>query len=362
MVAKMVAKIVSLALTGAILAQGCSAYSVQRFGRGGIMSIEFAHNSVYDFSKDGKYLWLSETNCCDLAGNPVDPATLDDSSRPLPRMKWRSRILGKSWNYRSAYRDPDNALNCKRIADRLLQWGKDNHLDAEGRELKSRRPKLTFPATASPIVTAEVRPRDFLEPGTKAHVVLGRFPDDGDGYIQFRAVGMPNDMLLPFGSDLTVSESLQRVASVSSEHFEGEITPLRFSDIDIDFETGSIAFSNEVYVLFKDLDKALGDRICLDVFSTFGFLDNNYFAFVGGTGGRFSFTARDYLFIYGFREKRIVKVFKSHLRFLDEGCVILDIDLALSADEKYLAVRYDGVITVYPFLIDGKVVGDKGAR
>ena len=27
---------------------------------------------------------------------------------------------------------------------------------------------------------------------------------------------------------------------------------------------------------------------------------------------------------------------------------INDIDVVLSADEKYLAIRYDGIITVYP--------------
>ena len=102
-----------------------------------------------------------------------------------------------------------------------------------------------------------------------------------------------------------------------------------------------------------EVGKSLGeDGIVLDdMHGMLGFLNNDYFAFVGRNGGR----NREYLFIYGFREKHIVKVFRSGYLLRGGGVGTRDINVVLSADERFIAVRYNGIITVYPFRfgIDG---------
>ena len=55
------------------------------------------------------------------------------------------------------------------------------------------------------------------------------------------------------------------------------------------------------------------------------------------------------------REKHIVKVFRSGYLLRGGGVGTRDINVVLSADERFIAVRYNGIITVYPFRfgIDG---------
>ena len=80
-----------------------------------------------------------------------------------------------------------------------------------------------------------------------------------------------------------------------------------------------------------------------------GFLNENYYVFICTYGGRNSFTTRDYCVVLDVRKQRIAKIFRSRLRFLSGGWPISMNDFALSADEKYFAIRYEDEITIHRF-------------
>ena len=331
----------------AILVKGCSSKKSDtiEFGRGGVMSVE-SKPGVYDFSEDGRYLWLTETNCYDLSGCSVDASKLRGASLPIARMRFKKHVMGPAWNYSFNNHAQKSEINKEKIESLIVQWGQTNLLRAAECELRCLSSQLTFPEISAPMVTAEVLSGDLLS-GTH-YMVLGKFPENDNSEIAFRALRISKGVLSLLGGEWAVSESIQRITSFSSAEGAFDVL-LRFSDVVIDFESEHIVCSNEVYVSENELGMVVGDsELSLDEFCGHGFLSKNYFFFTGGSGGRNKFTARDYLFVYGFNEKRVVKAFKSKLRFLDEGYAINDIDVVLSADEKYLAIRYDGIITVYP--------------
>ena len=337
----------------ATLACGCAVESVERFGRGGIVSIE-SKPCVYDFSKDGKYLWLSETNCYDLSGRKVKTSLLEDASGPLPRLKWKKRVLGSAWNYSLSSLGAGNDLDKCKMGSMIAHWAAANGVAAQGQELSCLTIRWTFPEESPPVVAAKLRVGAW--PGGTYPLVWGILPDADEEEMSFRAVRVPNELRLPLGWNWTLSGSMQHIASSSS--IDSTNNPrLRFSDIGINGIDDHIGMSNEVFVIQSDLKRLVkDDGLMFDDFCGPGFfLNEDYFVFAGTTGGRMKLTARDYLFVYGFRERRIVKAFKSHLRLFDEGYHINDVDVVLSADEKYLAIRYDGVITVYPFRTDAGV-------
>ena len=320
---------------------------VEKFGEGGVVSIK-SSSGVYDFSKDGKYLWLSETNCYDLAGNSVDGGTLDDSSCPVPRMKWKKNVLGHVFRRDGRFEDDIAAISSSKIEATIKRWSKENHMDELGGGGMRWSSKLTFPALTSPIVVARGWPSDIESGGV--YLSLGELPADNYSDIPFRTVSVTKEDLGRLGFDWSVSERMNHFVGIVLDSYYKSI---RFFDIEIDFEAGRVVFSNEAYLSLVEVGKSLGeDGIVLDdMHGMLGFLNNDYFAFVGRNGGR----NREYLFIYGFREKHIVKVFRSGYLLRGGGVGTRDINVVLSADERFIAVRYNGIITVYPFRfgIDG---------
>ena len=348
-------KLVCCAFGFAFSLCGCaSEFNVQRFGSGGLFSVKsWNRHEVFDFSKDGKYLWLSETNCYDLSGRPVDMSALDDSSHPLPRMKWKSRILGSEWNYWCS----DIRKN---IEAQAVQWCVTNHLWGGNMKVAYSYSKLTFPATSVPIVTvmlgteaaAYCKPGSYYKPRDE-YIVQGVFTSNAVEEISFKAVKIPPEMWFPLGYEIVVSESLGHIANT---YVEGK--GRRFSDVRMDFEARDIALSDEVVVGREEVWTMLGDKSAsMDWFDAgVGFLSENYFSFPANRGGRNMFYSRDYLLVYGFRERRIVKAFKGGRQF-NGAYIINDKGIVMSADEKYLAIRYNGVITVYQFNVDGGNAG-----
>ena len=336
-----------------ILACGCAVESVEGFGRGGIVSIE-SKPIVYDFSKDGKYLWLSETNCYDLSGHKVKTCIIEGSSGPLPRLQWKKRVLGSAWNYAFSGLSAGNGFDIITMRRLITQLATDNDFAKQKRDWGCSTVRWTFSSKSLPIFTAMLRGGAW--PDHADILAWGTLPDAEDAEVPFRAVMVPKELARSLGWNCTLSESMQHIAS-SSFVCSIDNPRLRFSDISIDYMDNRLSVSNEVFVTQGDLRRLVNDDGLM--FNDLGgpglFLNENYFAFAGTNGGRMKLTARDYLFVYGFREKRVVKAFRSHLRFFDEGYHINDVDVALSADEKYLAIRYDGVITIYPFRTDSCV-------
>ena len=77
---------------------GSMKLDVHELGDDGIVSIS-SLSGVFDFSKNGRYVWLTETNCYDLTGRRTELGALDESSFPLARMKWKRCFLGDGGRY-----------------------------------------------------------------------------------------------------------------------------------------------------------------------------------------------------------------------------------------------------------------------
>lgn len=331
--------------------QGCALESnIQRFGSGGVFSVKSKGKTVYDFSKDGKYLWLSETECYDLTGSLVDISALDEVSYPLPRMKWKRRILGADMEY-------SISRNRKKIDAQAVSWWTTNHL-ADRQKVDYVSSELTFPAMLVPVVTVQLC---SYKPFS-SNVAIGVCPDGGESEMLFRSVNITHKQRdMPSVFQFVVSESTNRASACVSRELSRS-----FFDVRFDFEDGHLEVSNVVVVTENEIVRLLGDeKVYGQHFSGCMFLDDNYFAFPVRRGGCRSLISRDYLLVYGFREKRIVKAFKSRYMLFDQNDTITDIDIVLSADEKHLAIRYDGVITVYQFDVTGSdclILSDVGMR
>ena len=141
----------------AILVKGCSSKKSDtiEFGRGGVMSVE-SKPGVYDFSEDGRYLWLTETNCYDLSGCSVDASKLRGASLPIARMRFKKHVMGPAWNYSFNNHAQKSEINKEKIESLIVQWGQTNLLRAAECELRCLSSQLTFPEISAPMVTAEV--------------------------------------------------------------------------------------------------------------------------------------------------------------------------------------------------------------
>ena len=326
-------KLIAWAIGFVFIIQGCTLESgIHRFGSGGVFSIE-SKGGVYDFSKDGRYLWLSDTECYDLTGRLVDISTLDESSYPLPRMKWKRLVLGADMEY-------SISRSSKRINAQAKRWWTSNHL-ADRLKVDYVSSELTFPAMSAPIVTVNLC---SYEPFS-SNIAVGVCPDGGESEMSFRLVNITHvkrDM--PFASRFVVSGSTNRASACRSPELWRAFFDIGF------FEDGRVEVSNVVAVTENEVVGLLGDeKIYGQDLSGQMFLDDNYFAFPVRRGGCRSFISRDYLLVYGFREKRVVKAFMSRYMLAEHNGTITDVDVVLSADEKHIAIRYDCVITVYQF-------------
>lgn len=317
------------------ITQGCfSQSSIQQLGVGGVFSIE-SKGMVYDFSKDSKYLWLSETECCDLTGRLVDISTLGEASYPLPRMMWKRRILGTD----SGYHLSRSSENINAQAER---WWNENHLP-DGQKVDYVSSELTFPAMSAPLVTVSLSSYDPY----RKNIAIGVCSDGGESKISFQNINITYLKCdKSFSSGIVLSSSLNRASD--EERFSSNMR--FFYDIGTNPKGGTIEVSNVVAVAEKEIVELLGDKkVRSQEFFGRMFLSDNYFAFPVRRGGCRSFLSRDYLLIYGFREKQIVKAFKSRWMIAEHNDTVTDVDVVLSADEKYIAIRYEGEITVYPF-------------
>ena len=132
----------SILLTGCANSEGV----LCRLDRG-IMSIPSTYDEIFDFSIDGKYIWV-ETNCYDLAGHLMDTGKLAASSFPLPRMNWKKKLVKKGHISSYPYHE---ALG--KIEAEMKIWFQKKH---PGRELDAMhyKPTVTIPAFANPIILA----------------------------------------------------------------------------------------------------------------------------------------------------------------------------------------------------------------
>lgn len=309
-------------------------FEVRKLGDG-IMSIPVLMPvglyDVFDFSKDSRYIWTSETNCYDLTGCHVKTGTLDASSYPLPRMKWKKKFVGADLDH--PFREIE-----ERIKSDTKDWfDREN----DGSEVDSRfcDSTLTFPPSSSPIVAAV-----FCFKGEACDFVsIARFTNDDE--IVF-GPAKKIEFTRTIGS-LDFSPDMRHFVLM---HEFSEVKQIKIMRVGVESDASEYTDNSIVDVISKsELKQLFGEKKLWIDARGHGFVNENYYVFTCNRGGRFSFTARDYFVVYGLREKRIVKVFKSCLRWLDEGCPIRYTDFALSADEKYLAIRYDGKITVYRF-------------
>lgn len=317
-------------------------FEVRKLGDG-IVSIPVMTRAdmreVFDFSKDGRYIWTSETNCYDLGGRRVEIGSLEDSSYPLPRMRWKKKFVGTDelsmwWPFKGVE---------ERVKSKAKTWfEKDN----ESRdEVLYSSERLTFPAFSNPLAVSLI----YANGAKHDFVSIARFANNDE--IVF---GPPKkvEYKSPIQGYLMMMES---ECSPDMRHLAVMMYNVGIDAITImraDVESSTKEYTDdfvESFILKSDLKKWFGEDNLWICDRGHGFLNDNYYLFICNRGGRNSFTARDYIVVYGIREKRIVTVFKSHLRWLDQGCEFRDTDFVLSADEKYLAIRYDAKITIYPF-------------
>ena len=317
---------------------GAAGFEVQELGGGGIMSVPVSMptglHDVFDFSKDGRCIWLSETNCYDLAGHQLEVGKLGESSSPLTRMGWKNKFIGADINY------PFREI-MGRITSDMKAW---LERDGCGRkiDLLYCHASLTFPPASDPVVAAYFWPKG----GVGDFVSIARFGENGEiGFGRTKKIEFTDPIAnLDFSPDRRHFVMMQRGA-------QSLVFQIKIMRADLGSDVSAYTDNSIMDVIsVSELEQLLGEKwLLIRSGRGHGFANENYYVFACNRGGRSCFTARDYFVVYGLREKRIVKVFKSRLRWLDEGWPMRDTDFALSADEKYLAIRYDGEITVYPF-------------
>lgn len=319
-------------------------YKFNKFGRGGLFSVN-ARSPVFDFSCDGKYLWVSETDCYDLKGHKVDITKLGEESQPLPRMKWKSFVYNlpsESGNFKAQ-------LYAQAVSQAVLHAGfppdekSENHFPTAG---------LTFPTKGSPIMATDICTEHF----TIKDFAFGKFPEKDDEEMKFHVFKFSDFRFIgAFNPRLMWDVMLRSTVSGKMCHigYVEDIEGLRFdqgvylADIELGADKGCLVCSNFVFLAETELAKQFKDKkFQLNSLCRHGFASDNYYVFSGYTGGRYSFFARDYLCVYGFREKRIVRAFRSGVR-LDLGPRLGACDVVISADEKLMAVPYKHEITVY---------------
>lgn len=318
---------------------GAVEFDVQKLGDG-VMSISSV-SGAFDFSKDGRYIWLSATNCYDLAGRQTELGKLEEASFPLPRMRWKKRLLEPDGNYLfSKIRNCVEHGAVKSVADGLLGMA--------GGENWTCRSTLTCYVAPNPRIAVVVYPKTVPQGSQYRHYMLeAMLGSDGDVVFGTAKV-IADEMVMDSMCSMELSADIRHFAGISYEKNKGVVYRITFADVSSDGSRISEGHDRMV-VKLSDLRRMLDDEeFSINVISGHGFLDDNYYVFTGGRGGRFSFTARDYLIVYGFREKKIVMAFKSRLRW-DGGSCISDIGIVLSPDRKHLAIRYDDVITIYRF-------------
>ena len=327
------------AVSGGLCFGRSAEFELRKLGDG-IMSIPVSVPAglynVFDFSKDSRYIWTSETNCYDLAGHQAETGKLDAASYQLPRMKWKQKFVGTDelsvWY-------PFDAIE-ERLKSDAKAWFQSES-GGRGQNLSSYV-RLTFPSYSDPFVAVVFMPFDVPHD----LVSVARFTEDDE--IVFGPV--KKIRCHDFIDSLDLSPDIRHFVMMMSKH-DG-IHAIKIMRTDIGSDAIEYTDNSIVDVVSKaELEQLFGEKRLWIYERGHGFANENYYVFSCNRGGRFSFTARDYFVVYGIREKRIVKVFKSRLRWFDEGCEIRDIDYALSADEKYVAIRYDDEITVYKFSV-----------
>lgn len=308
-----------LALTNVFPVPTGKACCIRTFDKGSFQVLENT-GRCFDFSANGQLLWYlstdGKTNCVGVssAGKAMGPSP-DDKTAPLTRFHWKCML--------EEMPEDRKATNGGKSLER------DFEIPAQITWF--RLCQFQFNCTSEPSF--------FLSSAWIGNSRCALFRTDFSTYKIERLI--VDDLGLAYAACFSESQTNVCVYSIlpdesSSIYFHSGA----FERIDERFVKESVRVSR------SEITTALGEGRLKYIEATF--LSESILAISTSSAGRYSFFGRGYLLLYDFRKAKIVWMRKSQSQFFTSKSVEVRLkDLALSSDERYLAVKVSDKIYLY---------------
>ena len=316
--------------------------AIPHFKEGSIAIIKTNEKDLFDFSQDGKYIWLVScdgcvTNCYTIKGEKVSASQMQLISPPLERLSWILKM--PNWYYSKGHRGINRGINLKRddSDNRILPNLREiKFYTGENAQLYPYGIPWCFEYSPGARSSREVRSSIVYRTDFKTFTI--------ERIVSFDEIYKCTGLSF---RELRLSQSSRNALMRMYDRYEDSIEPNFY------LYSGDTKLINKKLVsemkkfTMNDMRRRTDDD---DLYTSWGaFLSENIVVLVYSSAySRTSFAGRCYVFLYDFRLNKIFWQRRSSREFPWNDCVaVCWCNIAMSYDERFLAVQSDSKIYVY---------------